>query len=102
MKLHEVAYFACGDKADVANVCAFPIDDNDWEFLKERLTADLVRARFGPLVKGDVTRYEFPASRGLNFVMTGALDGGVSISLRTDPHGKAYGDLFGDIELGER
>jgi hypothetical protein len=102
VKLGEIAYVGCGDKADVANICAFPKDDSDWEFLRDRLTADVVRAKFGPLVKGDVVRYEYTVSLGLNFVMTGALDGGVSISLRSDPHGKAYGDLARDIDLGDR
>lgn len=102
MKLREIAQVACGDKGDVANVCAFPFEDSDWEFLKEHLTAEKMKEKFGALVKGDVKRYEFHVSHGLNFVMYGALDGGVSISLRTDPHGKAFGDLAGDIELSDR
>ncbi len=99
MKLWEVADFSCGDKADVANLSAFPKDEAHWEAFKRELTADKVKAKFGSLVKGTVTRYEYTASKGLNFVCTGALDGGVSISLRVDPHGKSYGDLFGDIDI---
>jgi hypothetical protein len=49
-----------------------------------------------------VTRYEFPVLHGLNFVMTEALGGGVSISFRTDPHGKSYASLMDEIELAER
>ena len=99
MKLGDVAYTTCGDKGDVANICAFPRNDDDWEMLRAGLTVDVVRRKFASLVKGDIVRYEFPASKGLNFVMGGALDGGVSISLRTDPHGKSYRDLFADIDL---
>lgn len=99
MKLGDIAVTTCGDKGDVANICAFPIDEGDWEMLRERLTSDVVKAKFASLVKGDVRRYEYPASKGLNFVMEEALDGGVSISLRTDPHGKSYRDLMADIDI---
>jgi hypothetical protein len=99
VKLGEIAYTTCGDKGDVANICAFPYDDADWELLRERLTVQVVKDKFASLVLGDVVRYEFPASKGVNFVMFGALDGGVSISLRTDPHGKSYRDLFADIDI---
>ena len=99
MKLGSIAITVCGDKGDVANICAFPIDEADWDLLCERLTADVVKAKFASLVKGEVRRFEWPASKGLNFVMEQALDGGVSISLRTDPHGKSYRDLMADIDL---
>ena len=43
---------------------------------------------FGDLVRGTVTRYELPNIRALNFVLTGALDGGGTMSLRSDHLGK--------------
>jgi len=46
-----------------------------------------------------VTRYEFPTLHGLNFVMTAALAGGMSRSLRVDGTGKSYASLMLDIEL---
>jgi hypothetical protein len=102
MKVHEIADTRCGDKGDVSNVCVFVRRDEDWDLLRESLTTDVVRAHYGALVRGDVTRYEFPVLHGLNFVMTEALGGGVSISLRTDPHGKSYASLMDEIELPER
>ncbi len=99
MKLGDLAITVCGDKGDVANLAAFPIDEADWELLRRCLTADVVKAKFASLVKGEVRRYEFVASKGLNFVMDRALDGGVSVSLRTDPHGKSYMDLMSDIDI---
>lgn len=63
MKLGDIAITICGDKGDVANLAAFPIDEADWEMLRERLTADVVKAKFGSLVKGDVRRYEYPRRR---------------------------------------
>jgi hypothetical protein len=99
VKLHSIAYSRCGDKGDMSNVAVFPYDDADWEMLRERLTVDVVAAKFGDLVKGPIERFEFDGIKCLNFVMRQALAGGVSISLRIDPHGKSYQSLILDIEV---
>ncbi|HEV7679623.1 MAG TPA: hypothetical protein VGQ42_13745 [Candidatus Dormibacteraeota bacterium] len=99
MKLREIAYSRSGDKGDISNVCLFAYDDANWELLRARVTVDAVREKFGTLVKGDINRYELPGVRGLNFVMTQALGGGVSISLRTDPHGKSFQSLILDLDV---
>ncbi|MBW3668285.1 MAG: hypothetical protein KY443_03640 [Actinobacteria bacterium] len=99
MRLHEVATCQSGDKGDMVNVVVFPNDDETWELLRERLTVDVVREHFGELVRGDVRRYEFRGLQALNFVMDEALGGGVSISLRTDPHGKSYRSLMGELDI---
>lgn len=99
MKLREIAYSRSGDKGDISNICVFPYDDADWPLLVDTLTVEAVRQRFGSLVVGDIVRYEVPSLKGLNFVMNKALAGGVSISLRTDPHGKSYQSLILDIEI---
>jgi len=100
MKVYEIADTRCGDKGDVSNVCVFAKSDEVWELLRSRLTVSAVRDMYGELVKGDITRYEFPVLKGLNFVMTQALGGGVSMSLRVDPHGKSYASLMDEIDLG--
>lgn len=99
MKLREIAYARSGDKGDVSNICVFPYDDADYELLRERVTVEAVGALFGDLVRGTITRYEVPSLCGLNFVLTEALAGGVSMSLRTDPHGKSYGSLILALEV---
>lgn len=99
MKLREIAYSRSGDKGDVSNICVFPYADADYPTLVERLTAEVVKEHFGDLVAGDVTRYEIPAACGLNFVLERALGGGVSMTLRVDPHGKSYQSLILDIDL---
>ena len=99
MKLREIAYSRSGDKGDTSNVCVFVYDPADYERLRAALTADVVRDKFGSLVLGDVTRYEIPTAHGLNFVLTRALGGGVSLTLRADPHGKSYGNLVLDIDV---
>ncbi|ONH28023.1 hypothetical protein [Pseudofrankia asymbiotica] len=99
MKLRDIAYARQGDKTDVANICVFPHDEADWPALRERLTAEVVATKFAPLIHGTVTRYEFPVLHGLNFVMTAALAGGMSRSLRVDGTGKSYASLMLDIDL---
>jgi hypothetical protein len=99
MKLRELAYSRSGDKGEVSNICVFAFDPADYDRLSERLTADAVRDHFGDLVKGPVTRYEIPTAHGRNFVLERALDGGVSMTLRVDPHGKAFQNLILDIDV---
>jgi len=99
MKLRDIAYSRSGDKGDISNICIFAYDDAHWDVLCEQVTVDAVRDKFGPLVKGDIVRYELPGTKGLNFVMTEALAGGVSRSLRADPHGKSYQSLVLDIDI---
>jgi hypothetical protein len=99
MKLRDIAYAREGDKTDLANVCVFPHDEADWPLLREKITEDVVAAKFAPLIKGTVTRYELPNLFGLNFVLTAALAGGNSRSLRVDGTGKSYASLMLDIEL---
>ena len=62
-------------------------------------TPELLDEHFGALVRGPVTRYEIPTAHGLNFVLERALDGGVSMTLRVDPHGKSFQSLVLDIDL---
>jgi len=99
VKLREIAFSRAGDKGDINNVCVFPYDPEHWDLIRERLTVEVVRETFGPLVKGEITRYEYPRLLGLNFVMEGALEGGCTINLRIDPHGKSFSSLLLETEI---
>ena len=100
MKLREIAWSRSGDKGDVSNVAVFAYDDDaDWERLRSQVTVEAVAELFGPLVQGTITRHEFTGVRGLNFVMTEALEGGVSNNLLVDPHGKCYQTLILELEV---
>ncbi len=99
MKLREIAFSRSGDKGSISNICVFPYDDADYPKLVDALTVDVVREKFAPLVTGDIVRYEIPVNFGLNFVMYDALDGGVSQTLRVDPHGKSFQSLILDIDI---
>jgi hypothetical protein len=102
MKLRDIACSRAGDKGDISNICVFVYDDADYPLLLEQVTAEAVAGHFGDLVLGTVVRYELPLLKGVNFVMTQALGGGVSKSLRADPHGKAYGSMILELEVQAR
>ena len=99
MRLRDIAYARSGDKGDTVNICVFPYNDGHYDHLRRQVTAERVREHFRDLVRGPVTRYEVPALCGLNFVLEQALDGGVAMSLRIDPHGKAFGSQLLDLEI---
>jgi len=88
VRIVELAHGRSGDKGDVCNVGLIAYDDRGFEILRREATAERVREHFADLVKGTVTRYEMPNIRALNYVCTGALNGGGTLSLRSDHLGK--------------
>ena len=87
-RVWDLAHGRSGDKGDVCNMGLIARTPEAWEVLKREVTAERVKAHFGDLIKGEVTRYELPNIRALNFVCRGALDGGGTLSLRSDHLGK--------------
>jgi hypothetical protein len=87
-RVWDLAHGRSGDKGDVCNVGLVARDEESFAILSRVLTPEVVKARFGPLVKGEVKRYEMAKIWCLNFVLEGALDGGGTMSLRTDALGK--------------
>jgi hypothetical protein len=102
VRLGEVAYVRSGDKGDILNLSLVPADPADYPWLLETVTAELVAELYGPLVNGDVVRYELTEVPACNFVLYDSLGGGVSRTLGIDPHGKSWGSLLLLLEIGER
>ncbi|GAA3759092.1 hypothetical protein GCM10022225_50690 [Plantactinospora mayteni] len=88
MRVVDIAHGRSGDKGDTCNVGLVAWDDEGYRILCREVTEERVAAHFGDLVKGTVTRYELPGIKALNFVLTRALDGGGTLSLRSDHLGK--------------
>ena len=88
VRLVDLAHGRSGDKGDNCNVGLIAYDQAGFELLRKHVTAERVKEHFGPLVKGPVERYEMPNIRALNFVLTHGLDGGATVSLRSDHLGK--------------
>jgi hypothetical protein len=94
IQLREVGYARAGDKGDTSNVVVAVFDDRDYDWLVRHLTVSVVASHFGSLVQGEIVRYEMPGTKMLNFVMTRALQGGVSRSLNLDALGKSRASLM--------
>lgn len=87
--LRELAHARAGDKGDTSILSLFPLDDHDYPWLVNNVTAEHVRSHLADYITGDVVRYEVPLICGLQFVCANALDGGVTTSLALDSHGKS-------------
>jgi hypothetical protein len=101
MTLRAIAHARSGDKGDISNIAVIAIDERDYPRLAEVVTVDRVRAQLGPLARGAIERYELPNLGALNFVLHGALAGGVTRSLALDAHGKSLSSLLLDMEIPE-
>jgi hypothetical protein len=97
--LRDVAHARSGDKGDTSNVGVIAYDEADYAILRDQVTVERVRALYGTLVLGEVTRYELPNIGALNFVLRGALQGGVTTSLALDPHGKTRSSLILELPI---
>jgi hypothetical protein len=91
IQLRDLCAVRAGDKGDTSNVALFAYDAHAYEAIRAEVTAEKVKAHYGSLVLGEVTRYEAPNVWALNFVMRGALGGGGARSLRSDSLGKTLG-----------
>ena len=92
--LREIAHARAGDKGDASNIGVIAYRPEYYALLVAQVTVERVRAHFGDLVRGAITRYEMPNVDALNFVLENSLGGGVTRSLSLDPHGKSYGALI--------
>lgn len=101
MKLKEIAHSRTGDKGEISNISVIPYDESDYDYIKEQLTAERVKNYFCEICKGEVTCYEVPGVRSLNFVLDRTLGGGVTRSLAIDKHGKSLGMALLEMELGD-
>lgn len=101
--LSRIAHTRSGDKGDLSNIGVIAYKDEYYPILLREVTAARVKAHFGDLVRGRVERCELPNLAALNFLLYEALDGGGTISLRTDAQGKTHGAalLSLQIEVGE-
>lgn len=87
--LRHVAHVRSGDKGNSSTLSVIAYRPEFYPLILSQVTEDRVRERFGAAVTGAVTRYEIAAIEALNFVLEGALGGGVSRSLAIDVYGKA-------------
>lgn len=89
VQLRYLAHARSGDKGDTANVGLIALKPEFYPLLVDQVTVARVKRHFKGMVKG-VERFELPNLGALNFLLHGALDGGGTISLKTDAQGKVY------------
>jgi hypothetical protein len=90
VRLVDIAHARSGDKGDTANVGVIALRPEWYPVLVRELTERRVADHFAGVITGDVERYELPNLSALNFLLHGALDGGGTLSLKTDAQGKVY------------
>ena len=89
VQLRWLAHARSGDKGNTANVGLIALEPELYELLVREVTTARVARHFRGVVSG-VERFELPNLNALNFLLHGALDGGGTISLKTDAQGKVY------------
>jgi hypothetical protein len=90
VRLLDIAHARSGDKGDTANVGVIALKPEWYPILDRYVTRDRVAKHFEGMIDGPVERFEVPNLRALNFLLHGALDGGGTLSLKTDAQGKVY------------
>ncbi len=90
ISLLDIAHARSGDKGDTANVGLIALRPEWYPILDRYVTRERVAQHFAGQLGGDVVRFELPNLGALNFLLHGALDGGGTLSLKTDAQGKVY------------
>jgi hypothetical protein len=88
IQLVDIAHGRSGDKGNKANIGIIASAPEYYPLLVKYVTADRVKAHFKQFCNGDVERFELPNLSALNFLLHDTLDGGGTVSLRTDAQGK--------------
>lgn len=100
MKLHDIAHGRTGDKGDTSNISVIAYDPADFPRLTQTITAERVAQHLNQPPEA-VTRYVLPQLHAMNFVIRGALAGGVTRSLALDAHGKCLSSVLLEMPLDE-
>ncbi len=90
VRLVDIAHARSGDKGDTANVGVIALRADWYPLIAKSLTRERVAQHFAGVITGDVERFELPNLHALNFLLHGALDGGGTLSLKTDAQGKVF------------
>ncbi len=90
VRLLDIAHARSGDKGDTANVGVIALSPDLYPLLERLVTAEAVSKHFEGAIDGPVIRFELSNLNALNFLLHGALDGGGTLSLKTDAQGKVF------------
>lgn len=99
VQLIRIAHGRSGDKGDGSNVGIIARHPDIYPFLKEKLTAEVVKEHMKHICKGPVERFELPNIGALNFVLHKSLGGGGTVSLKLDAQGKTHASQLLKMKL---
>ena len=101
--LIRLALARSGDKGDHANIGVIARRPEYLPYIRAALSTAALRRHFAHVLAGGesgrVERWELPGTDSLNFLLHNALGGGGAGSLRTDPQGKAFGQMLLDFPV---
>lgn len=90
--LGTIALARSGDKGGNANIGVWVRTDEQWAWLANTLTVDLVKQLLPEAKSLTVTRTVLPNLRALNFIIEGILGKGVAEQVRFDPQAKGIAE----------
>ena len=99
VRLLDIAHARSGDKGDTANVGVIALKPEWYDLIARELTRERVARHFEGVIEGGVDRFELPNLTALNFLLHGALDGGGTLSLKTDAQGKVFSTALLRMEI---
>jgi hypothetical protein len=90
----DLAHGRSGDKGNDANIALFAYTEEGYRALIKTLTEEKMLSYFSPFGATAIERYPVPNLMAINFVVRNVLDGGGSLSLRSDSQGKALAQVL--------
>jgi Acyclic terpene utilisation family protein AtuA len=102
--LGRIAGARSGDKGGSANVGVWVRTDEQWRWLANTLTVELLKELLPEAAELEVTRHLLPNLRAVNFVIDGILGQGVAYQARFDPQAKGLGEWLRSrhVDIPER
>ena len=98
-KLYDLAHCRAGDKGNTSILSVIAYRSEDYPYLVEALTVDVVARHLAGIVQGQIRCWELPNLGALQFVCERSLGGGVTTSLALDAHGKSLSYALLALEL---
>lgn len=87
MRLADIAHARAGDKGDTSIIMVAPFNSEDFRLLGGALSRDRLALHYGTDIR-NVEVLALPKLLAYSVVLRSQLGGGVTRSLRVDPHGK--------------